>query len=299
MRLAEAKGKRMKHRIFMFGSTGFIGKYLAQHLSVKDFEIKGFSSKDCDLLNPKSVERVFSEIQRGDVIIFVSSITRLRENSFESLVKNLQMAENLGKQLSLNAPQQCIFLSTVDVYGLLKDDSIIRETLPVNPQDYYSLSKLASEFILMEHCSEGNVSLAILRLSGVYGPGDEGKSTISALITSIIKEGRVCIYSDGKDLRDFVHVDDLRKVIQELIQNPQGLLVNVATGESRSILEIVQYIKSVFPRDFEVQFRAERPTKRIRNMVYDTGHLRRALPAVKFRALELGIKSYVETLIKP
>lgn len=287
---------KTKKKIIILGSSGFIGGWLFKRFSsIRDYYVVGFSSKECNLLSQDSIKNALSSIKPDDIIIMASSITRLRENSFKTMLKNIQMAENIAQFIDKHPVAQFIFLSTVDVYGILKDDVIINESLLTNPNDYYAVSKLVSEFILKKQCAKKKIPLTTLRLSGVYGPGDDGKSTINILIRSVFDTGRICIFGDGKDTRDFVYVDDVYKIINGAIRCRLNLTLNVATGDSESIVDIVSIIKSLLPERFSVEFRPQdnKSKKRIRNMIYDISLLKSKFPDFKFKNLKEGISLYI------
>ncbi len=284
-------------RIIILGSSGFIGKWLFEKFSLcSDLEVKGFSSRDCNLLSIDDARDALSDMTRDDVLIMASAITRLRENSFNSMLKNIQMAENVSKVIAEHPVGQIIYLSTIDVYGIdLGKEVKISERLRVNPHSYYAISKIVGEFLLRKEAYENNISLAILRLPGVYGPGDEGKSTIGAFILSGCKKGRVCIYGEGRDLRDYVYVDDIYKTIGEAIKRKPNKTINIGTGRSYSILEIVHMIRSLSVRPFQIEFRpkAGKGKKRMENLIFDCSLLRKEFPHLEMVGLKDGISRYI------
>lgn len=186
-------------RIIILGSSGFIGECLFEKFSLlSNLEVEGFSSNDCNLLSMNDVRNALSDMTSDDALIMSSAVTRLKENTFNSMLKNIQMVENVSKVLPEHPVGQFVYLSTVDVYGIyVKNNARISEKLDLNPNDYYAISKIASEFLLKKECFKKNIPLTILRLTGVYGPGDKGQSTIGAFILSAFKERKVCVYGRG------------------------------------------------------------------------------------------------------
>ena len=289
-------------RIIILGASGFIGKRLFDRFSLhRDLEVKGFSSKNCDLLSMNNVTNILSDITSNDVLVMTSAITRLKENTFNSMLKNIQMVENVSKVLVEHPVGQFVYLSTVDVYGIdLKKDVKIGEKLELNPNDYYATSKIVGEFLLKKECSKKDIPLTILRLSGVFGPGDKGESTIGALVQSAFKEKKVGIYGDGKDMRDYVYVDDIYKIINEATVRKPNMPINVATGRSYSILQIVDMIKSLSPYKFQVEFRPKvnKGDKRIDDMIFDCSLLTKEFPNLQLTELKEGISCYISYFLK-
>ena len=282
-------------RIHILGANGFVGQRLQEFFfQQKDFETKGYSSSDCNLLFPHSVSLTLSPFTKKDVVIMASSITRLRENTLESMIKNVRMADNMSKFIHENPPAYFVFLSTTDVYGVNPQIPITENNLP-HPNDYYSLSKLSSEFLFKKICSEKQIPLLILRLSGLYGKGDEGKSIISKLLESAVKERKITVIGDGNDKRDPVYVEDIGKIIFDGITQKTDSLINVATGESYSIKQIVEFLRDYLPYKVSVEYKESlEDQKRAREMQFDTSLLRKNFPEFKFTNLKQGLKLYLQ-----
>lgn len=284
-------------KIHILGSSGFIGSYLFKKFNEnKNYDVKGYSSKKCNLLNPESIKDALQKITEEDSIIMTSSIVRLKENSLESMVTNIKMADNISKFIEKNKVKRFIFLSTTDVYGIIEPNKIINEKLLLNPNDYYSVSKLSSEYILRKNCSDNNIPLFILRLSAAYGPNDDGKSTINKLVKSA-DEGKIIIKGDGKDKRDFIYIDDVYRIIQEGIANKTNTTLNIATGKSYSINRIVNIIKKYYPNDFLIEYSPKEKIsqKRNKNMVFDISLFKENFPDFEFTDIEKGIETYIGT----
>lgn len=289
-----------KKNFHILGAGGFIGGYLAAHLSVSVSEkVTGYSSLDCNLLDSSSIASALDRLNDDDVLIVTSAITRLVDNSPGSMTKNVSMITNLCDFLMDKMISNVIFLSTVDVYGIIKDDVIINEHLSPNPNDHYSLAKLTSENILRKWCKIKSVPLTILRLPGVYGPGDKGKSTISALVSSAQQTGKITIIGNGRCMRDFVYVADLCRLINFVVKEKITLTVNVASGQSHCIIDIANFIKSKIGRGCVLSFESVQPgviPERTRNMAFDTVLLRSHFPAMQFTPIYRGIENYLEHL---
>ncbi len=231
--------------IVIFGSSGFIGKYLLKYFD-KEYNVVGLNSNDCNLLIIDEVNKIFDLFNENTIIIFASSIVRTIENSFDSHKKNVLMAQNISLSIAKNKVKikQLIFLSTIDVYGIENDEIINENTLP-SPNDFYSISKLSSEFILKKCCRENKTLLTILRLPGVYGK-DEQNSTLGKMIKNA-EAGYLTIFGNGSPTRDFLYIGDLYHIIVSCIKEKIFDVVNVVSGKSYSINEIAEAIMLLYP----------------------------------------------------
>lgn len=227
------------NKVILFGNSGFIGNYIQNNF--KDYEVIGYNSLSCNLLDIENIYKIFNECLNPIDIIVTSCVVRTKENSVNSFEQNFLMIKNLSQAISNTNIQinHIIFLSSVDVYGPNTSD-IIDENSLTNPKDFYSLSKLTNEFFLKMVCSSKNISLSILRLPGVYGD-EESNSTLGKLIANA-RKGSITIYGDGKNERDFLYVMDLLKVLSVCIKENINDTINVVTGSSFSINEISQLI---------------------------------------------------------
>ena len=284
------------NNVFIFGATGFIGKYLEEQFS-DDVSVKvfGYSSKTCNLLSLPDVKSVFCEAGEADAIIIASAITRIKENTYESMLKNIQMIENCCRALSESSVGHITFLSTVDVYGIdIEENTWINEFYLHDPQDYYSISKITSEFLLNKACLEKSIPLSILRLSGVYGVGDNLSSTIGKMVRNALNDNEIVIYDKGENLRDYIYIDDLFKIIQSAIKHKKKALVNVATGKSYTIKEIAYLIKSLLPIMIEIKEKQmESSTEnRVKHLQFDCSVFKK-----EFMDVSIGVNHYIKRLL--
>ena len=205
------------------------------------------------------------------------------------------MAKNISIFLEKNPVSQVFFFSTVDIYGLLSDDVLISENLIPNPSDYYSISKIASEYFLRKTFSKLGIPLTIFRLTGIYGPGDEGKSTINVLVENAQNNRKITVFGDGLNKRDFVYVDDIFKITCEAIRLKTDITINVATGNSYSIVEIANMIAREIGDDVKIEFcdPVSSNEPRINHMNYDIGSIQSIFPKIKLTDLSQGISLYI------
>lgn len=286
-------------RVVILGASGFIGKYLfGKFAQTKGIKTAGFSSKDLDLLSERKLKDKLSGLTSDDILILAAAITRLKENSFSSMLKNIRMIENIAAFIAERPVGQVIYMSTIDVYGIdIKKGVKITENTPLCPHDYYAISKLVGEFLLKRICEHKNIPLVILRLAGIYGPGDKDKSTIDTIVSTACRKKKIHIYGDGRNLRDHVYIDDLYKIIKQAIDNRLNLMVNVATGKSYSISEIANIVKSSLPIDISIDYkpvRFEKYDERARSLTFNCSYLKKNFCGLELLDLKDGIPVYIK-----
>ncbi len=286
---------RYQQKLYILGASGFIGRHLLGQFSLaKEFITKGFSSQECNLLTYADVGKALSKATKNDNLIIAAAITRLRDNSYSAMLKNIEMAHNVSRFLLRRSLGHVTYLSSVDVYGISLKGKI-KESIPLNPNDYYSISKATGEFLLKKACFRNSIPLAILRLAGVYGPGDNGKSTLWNLLNSAVKNRKIMIYGDGKDTRNYVYVGDLYEITKAAIMRKTDRVVNISSPESYSIAQIVEMLKRQLPFKVKVTFRSEKRgiEKRLKHMRFDCSLLEKEFPDLKMTKLKDGICQYI------
>lgn len=288
-------GISKKEPVLIFGASGFIGQSLAEHLSNKGYDLLTPSSSECDLLNVCQVREYLSTINTPVRIIFSAGILLQRDNSFASMTKNIQMVQSLAECASDVSISSIIYLSTTDVYG--NPDGIITEDTRILPTSYYGLSKYAGEVIfgMPDFLS---IPVTILRIPGVYGPGDHQKGTVALFLDRLVNNKVVTIHGKGDSLRDYVEAGDVSRIIESFISSPYHGVLNVATGKSITILELVSILaKALGVKPIIVHENTDNAPVH-RNLVFNTFRLREKLPAYQLKSIYEGIAGYVNSLAK-
>ena len=215
------------------------------------------------------------------------------------MTQNIQMAYHLAEVLRERPVAQVVFLSTIDVYGCkkrrtLKNKDIISEHSSLHPDDPYSLSKVASEMLLQQQAEKLKVPLVILRLPGVYGPGDGGRSLVSTLIHQAEKFRKISVHGSGRILRNYVFIDDVVQAVFNVIEKKVSGVLNIVSPRSYTILEIAKMVRLVLnvKVPVECQKKGFAEGLRTRSIVCANLHLRKVLPGLKMHDLNEGIRQY-------
>ena len=227
--------------IAILGSRSFIGTHLTRELQLRGYTVYPVNSETCNLLDRQMTIQFISSLPEECHVVFLATINKFVENSYSAMLKNLEMARNVAEAMATRKCGGLIFFSAVDVYGLKPPCPISEQTLPC-PSNYYALSKLVSEHIVSA-LSTRQYPLTILRLPGVYGPGDTGRSLISKF-SKLMRDGLpIRLADDGKFKRDYVHVLDLCSLVDFVIQNPLDGILNVASSESVTIMSLIELLQ--------------------------------------------------------
>ncbi len=280
----------------IFGASGFIGGRLAKFLSGQGIFVKGYSSETCNLLDKKSVLCALENVDKQTSIILSSAIPRAKEDTFNSMLKNMEMIQNICLYDYPSGIRSVIFLSSADIYGIPAKELPINENSYPIANSYYAISKYAGENILDLRFKD-KVPVTILRLPGVYGKGDKFRSVIGNFVQKILTDKEIIIYGDGEVTRDYVEVEDLCRIVHYFIDHPCHDRYNIATGASATVNEIVKTIKENVNTDFNVCYSQE-SDGRTYSLEFDNTKILATSSDLTFLDVKQGIGKYVSQLIK-
>lgn len=280
----------MAKKVIVTGGTGFIGSALIKELLKKNYEIYVFDKNQgnipnvryypLDIRNKEQVQNSIEEIQ-PDTIIHLAGILK---GSYEDLyTTNVIGTKNILD--SFNG--RLIFMSTGMIYQ--GNPSPYKEGMPLNPHDDYpKTKKLAEEFCLQKK------NTIIIRASVVYGPEQKGSMFIPDLKNKIEKRTTFHM-TKGEQKRDFIHVRDLCTAIEILIEKQYTGIINISSGKSIQIKEVIELAKEIIG-DFPVEQSLPYREQELWEYCLDNSKAKKELnwePKINFKE---GLK---ETLLSP
>lgn len=169
-----------------------------------------------------------------------------------------------------------IQVSTDEVYGSIASGSFTEES-PLNPRNPYSASKAGADRLAFAYFITHNVPVVITRCSNNFGPNQYPEKFVPLFITNALEDKPLPLYGDGRNVRDWIYVEDHCAAIDFLISHGQpGQTYNIAGGNEVENLQIARdIVRKLRKPDSLIQFVTDRP-----------GHDRRySLDAAKLAAL--------------
>jgi dTDP-6-deoxy-L-talose 4-dehydrogenase [NAD(P)+] len=260
-------------RVVVLGGTGFIGRHVRAALVRCAYDVRSLSSRDIDLAQGGSAARLGAHIDAETSVVMCSGITSTVGNTARSYCANRAMAVNLVRALRGQPARSVVFLSSTFVYGRRSRAVPIDEDEPAAPDCPYSRAKLASERLL---CRLVAGPVTVLRLPGVYGPGDEGRSVVSGLAARIARREEAELVGGGRQLRDYVHVEDVAHLIACMVETPFRGVLNATSGEPIRIADLAALVSRVIGAPLRA---VERPADgTVYDLTFDVRRLRRHYP---------------------
>jgi len=142
-----------------------------------------------------------------------------------------------------------IHISTDEVYGSIKKGSF-KETDILTPSSPYSSSKAGSDLLARSYFITHNLPVIITRCTNNFGPFQYPEKLIPLFITNLIENKKVPVYGTGKNVRDWIYVEDHCKAVDFVLHkgNP-GEIYNIGGGAEKTNLEITENILAMLGKD--------------------------------------------------
>jgi dTDP-glucose 4,6-dehydratase len=110
-------------------------------------------------------------------------------------------------------------VSTDEVYGSLGETGAFTETTPYAPRSPYSASKAASDHMVMAYYHTYGLPVTLSNCSNNYGPYQFPEKLIPLMILNLKEKKPLPVYGDGRNVRDWIHVDDHNQAIWQILRH--------------------------------------------------------------------------------
>lgn len=239
------------------------------------------------------------ENENIDVIVNFAAETHVDnsiKDSIEFINSNYVGVHNLLEIVRKNDTKDIRFLqiSTDEVYGSINDGSF-KENDRLNPSNPYSASKAAADLLVLSYYKTYGLDVVITRSSNNYGPYQHTEKFIPRMISDAIKGESLKVYGDGKNVRDWLYVEDNCLGIKAVMDaGAKGEIYNIGAGNEKTNNQIAKIISERF--NVPIKYVKDRPGHDFRYSI-DSGKIRGKLdwnPNVNFeKGIEETIKHYL------
>jgi UDP-glucose 4-epimerase len=283
-------------KVLILGHGGFIGSHLERSLRQHSptLEIVGRSKPELDLTRKQDADRLAPLLDERTAVVMCSGVKKQLGDSLDTFSQNLAMVMNVCGLLAERTVKKFVFFSSAAVYGEDVEHSNISEKTPVCPTTYYGLVKYTSERLLWKtlgiHAQEGVPPLLVLRPALVYGPGDQaGGYGPSGFLQSLARGEKVTLWGDGEELREFIFIDDVTRIVRDLLIHDRSGVVNLASGTAYTFRNAAEIASRLLGRRAVLDSRPRTKAKVDHN--FDSRAILRLIPALRFTTLEEGMGS--------
>lgn len=221
-------------RVVILGAGGFVASVIQHRLQTSGIPILSLSHADLDLTDMDAGKRLSELLQPEDTLLFVAAKAPVKNE--EMLVDNIKMGKAVCEALKKVKVAQVVYISSDAVYA--DSDHPINESSCAQPGSLHGVMHLAREVML---ANAFNGPLSILRPTLIYGKGDPHNGYGPNRFIRLASAGEnIELFGNGEERRDHVWVNDVAEIICLTILS-QGIgVLNIATGETVSFLEIAE-----------------------------------------------------------
>jgi dTDP-glucose 4,6-dehydratase len=269
--------------VLVTGVAGFIGSnfvyhYLSEHPERKiigvdnlsyagnlenlseltDDQKERFQFIKADITDPDQIRRIF-EKYTVDGVINMAAETHVDRSIHEPQV--FLKTNILGTHILLEAAKNSWYshdswvpdrkflqVSTDEVYGSLGPEGLFSEKTPLDPHSPYSASKASADLVVKAYHDTYGMPVNITRCSNNYGPYQFPEKLIPLLINNAIHHKEIPVYGDGRQIRDWLYVDDHCRAIDLVYEKGQSGVYNIGGNNEKENIEIIKTILKILER---------------------------------------------------
>ncbi|MBX0325416.1 NAD-dependent epimerase/dehydratase family protein [Halomicroarcula sp. F13] len=256
-------------RVLVTGGGGFIGSNLANTLAVDNDVIV---VDDGYLGTPENVDDAVEYVERSVVeddlptdvdVVFhlaaLSSYAMHEDNPTHGARVNVEGFVNTVEQARDDGCDTIVYASTSSIYGSQTEPS--PEDMDVTVNTGYEASKMARETYAEYFHNHYDISLAGMRFFSVYqgyGGAEEHKGEYANVIAQFADDMATgeapVLYGDGTQTRDFTHVEDIVRGLEQAADHELHGIYNLGTGEAYDFLTVVDMLNDELGTDIDPEF---------------------------------------------
>ena len=303
--------------ILITGGAGFIGSHLVRFMvnqypdihfvnfdvltyagnteKLKDIEnFSNYRFLKGDIADTKYLKKLFSDFQFDGVINLAAeshvdqSIKKPLDFAKTNVMGTLTLLEATRRAWEDNYENKLFYhVSTDEVYGSLGEKGKFLETTSYDPRSPYSASKAAADHFVRAYFHTYGFPVVLSNCSNNYGPDQYPEKLIPLTIQNIVNENSVHVYGDGKNIRDWLYVEDHVEAIDLIFKKGKvGTTYNIGGNNEIRNIEIINRLIALVDSQLG---RPEGYSKRLITYVTDRpGHdYRYAIDSTKIQK-ELG-----------
>ena len=203
-----------------------------------------------DICNGNLVSSLLSEVDAVINFAAESHVDRSIGSAAEFVETNVGGVQVLLDAIKASGRNiRFVQVSTDEVYGSIESGSWTEEW-PLQPNSPYSASKAGGELLARAYYKTHGLDVVITRCSNNYGTHHFPEKLIPLFVTNLLEGKKVPVYGNGKNVRDWLHVDDHCRGIHKVLMNGRaGEVYNIGGGRELNNLEITSLILEAMSKD--------------------------------------------------
>ncbi len=216
-----------------------------------------------DITDYDLLKEICSKEKINTIINFAAEthVDRSIQNSYPFIQTNIVGTQTLLEIALELRLYKFIQISTDEVYGSLGDSGLFVENSNLKPNSPYSASKASADLIVRAYYKTYNIPAIITRCSNNYGPFQFPEKLIPLIILNAMQMKKIPVYGDGKNIRDWIYVDDHCYAILDILNKGNvGEIYNIGANCEKQNIDIVRLILNIMGIDHSlIEFVDDRP----------------------------------------
>lgn len=265
-------------KIVVTGSNGFLGNHLMPVIRQRygDKHVKGLSSCDYDLLQPRLVEQMI-ETLKPEVIIHLAAysggIGANKAYPADFFYRNMLFVSLMFEAAARHRVKKLIYPMGGCSYPAMATSPISEDQMwngyPQQESAGYSVAKKMGIVASRSYRQQYGLNSVVLVPGNLYGEYDNFRNDESHVVPAMIRryyetklrgDREIVMWGDGAPVRDFVYAGDVARVIPWFIENhDDSEPINVSSGTTTSIRELATTIKEKMNWDGEIRWDTNKP----------------------------------------
>ena len=251
--------------ILVTGSAGFIGSSLVDRLLADGHEVIGIDNFDPYYPKEIKLRNIQQARQNPRYKFFEGDIRRDVSKLFQNVDSVFHLAAKAGVRNSIADPlgyndvnvngtlnllqesikhpvKKFVYASSSSVYGDARKLPITEDS-PTEPNNPYGASKLCAEKYCLAFEKMHGLKTLSLRFFTVYGPRQRPDEAIKKFTDLISTGGKIQVFGDGSQTRDFTYIDDIVEALVLSMEKPaSGTALNIGSGKRISVNDLVNLL---------------------------------------------------------
>jgi nucleoside-diphosphate-sugar epimerase len=297
-------GSQAVRRVLVTGAGGFIGRHCLPILLAKGYDVQALSRGKPAKISPGVVWHALNLLAPGapaQIIQKVKPDCLLHlawyavPGKFWDAPENIDWVRASGELLSAfaaNNGTRAVAAGSCAEYQLNAGECIEEKT-PLNPATLYGTCKNEFAQRLDSLSRETGFSSAWGRIFFLYGPHEPRSRLVAYVVQSLLRaEPALC--SDGKQILDFLHVEDVASAFVALLESEIRGPVNIASGRPLSVKDLLQEISVQLGRPDLIRLGAREATSNVSHVWANVGRLSNEVSWKPRYDLQSGIRQTIE-----